>query len=363
MIWRKIFGEEWHTLNDAFYSKPDKGFIKGSYWSWLLQGKENQPKIWIFCYHIAAQHYLNGVKSIATHTKGKSFGTMLACWYFDKGKMKDLFAEQSMTTVEKNKMISKTKKGYELELSGSFPRFNLFLRKDNKTILKCKSKKVDFSKSKPVQYKESWNTKSFLDEKNNAYWLMSESIRVPQIVKYTNLFNYCDVNFMGKKFSAMSYSEKNHTMGPPVPWKYAIFDLKDGSRFRFFWSFKSPLRTPSDLDLTLDCAKTKKKYFFHNFKDLEFHYLDKNKKKGDKFTPSTKYIVLKNKDKNGVKMELLAEVMSYHSYKYTYGIIGMDYIQILHKLKKLEIIDNGKKIKMNPKDSFGYGEFVDFIRG
>ena len=361
MISRMILGKEWKSLNDAFYDKPKKGLLRGSYWCWLLQGRGNSPKIWLMVTHIAAKHTINGVESHATETDGKSFGTMTTCWYYDRGKMHDLFIEKSTTTIRGKKMTSRTDSGYVLELSNDIPNYRLVLKKGDKTIMTCKSRKADFSKCDPVRYEDSLNTKSFLDKRNKAYWLLSESIRIPQIVKYTNMFTFADVRFKGRKFTALSYTEKNHNIGPAMPWKYAIFDLKDGSRFRFFWSFKSFLKSPSDLDMTFDCVKTGKKYFFNDTSKLNYHYLDGKGRRSDVFGKSTKSLVIRSVDENGAKIDIVADVIGSHTYEYRIGI-GMVYVQILRRLKKIEITDGGRKIRIDPKGSYGYGEYVNFIR-
>jgi hypothetical protein len=360
MLWRWLLRKEWKSLDDAFYSKPPINPLRGSYWCWLIQDFNKSPKIWIFITFMGTKNIINGVKSNNFYNNYNSLSTLMGSWFVRNNKITDFFLENSLTEIKHNNMITKSESGYELELSGFHPNYKLSLIKGKKKILECTSKSLDFNNKPDHIYEKSYNTKSFLTNDKKSYWLKSETIRFPMVVKFTNLFTNVDCKFFENKFHGIAYTEKNHSLGLPMPWKYTIFDFEDGSRFRFFWSHKSIIKTPSDLDMTFDCIPTNKKYFFNNENDVEYFYLNKNvRNPHENFCNSSKFIVIKAKNKDGVRIELVAEILNRHLYRYTKWLFHENYNQFILELKKIKIFEKRKEIKININNSVGYGEYVN----
>ena len=361
MISRKILGKEWKTLDDAFYSKPPISPLRGSYWCWLMQGKGDRPKIWFHVSFFGVKNKINGVDVDDRYLEDGSLKTLITSWYIKNNKVVDYFLEDSRTVVGKNSMICKSKSGYVLKLDGHLPNYNLTLEKNGKKIFFCASSGKEFD-GKPVIYKKDYNTKSYLTDDKKSYWMVSETIRLPVIAKSTNVFTDAKCNFMGEKFSGMIYAEKYHGFGPAVPWKYAIFDLKDGSRIRFFWVFKNIRESKHDLSFAFDCVPTGKKYFLENFGNVKFSFLDeKMKNSSEKLLPSSKYILVRGKNQEGDSMEMLAEIVNRHAYRYQKWFLCSNYNQFILRLKKVNFFEKGKRVVVNPKGAYGYGEYTDIV--
>jgi len=362
MLWRSVLGKQWKSLDDAFYSKPPINLLRGSYWCWLIQGFKNEPKVWIVISFIGVKHNINGVQSNNSYSGKNQLNTIMGSWYVKNNKVTDLFLEKSITKINSDTMTTRTESGFELKLCGSHPNYKLSLRNGKKKIFECLSKSLPFTNKPSHVYEKSYNTKSFSTNDNKSYWLLSESVRFPQIVKYTNLFTNVDFEFFGRKFHGISYTEKNHNFGPAMPWKYTIFDFKDGSRFRFFWSYKSIIRTPSDLDMTFDYTLKNKKYFFDDEKQLDYFYLEKDMKNPHEiFCGNSKFLVIKATNRDNVRIELTAEILNRHVYNYNVWFLYQDYHQLILKLRNFKIFEKNKQIKINSKNAVGYGEYVNLI--
>ncbi len=359
MIFRKLFKEEWKSPDDAFYCKPPIHPLRGSYWCWLIQGDKSKPKIWIHISFFGVKNTINGVTSHDGYSDDGKLRTLATCWYVKNNKLIDYFLENSVTTVNKKSFTCKTESGFIIKLENSLPNYTLSLEKDGKKILKCISKGSDLN-VKPKIYEKDYNTKSFLSKDKKSYWMVSETIRLPIIAKSTNLFTDAKCNFFGEKFNGLAYAEKYHGIGPPVPWKYMISDLKDGSRLRFFWVYQNFMTSKHDLSFTFDCVAAKKKYFFENLDNVEFIFLDKNKRNPKQLlSPKSKYIKIKGSNDEDQKIEILAEIVNGHVYRYDKWILHSNYNQFILKLKEVKVFDGKKKIKINTKDAHSYGEFVD----
>lgn len=359
-----MFGEEWKTFEDAFYTKPKKGTFRGSYWCWFLQGDDSSPKVWIMINHIAARHTLSGVESKIIDIGKKDFSVMISCWYYSLGKMHDMFIENGIMHLDENSFFAETEGGYILKSRNDSKNYFLTVDKNGKNILDCKGDLVNMKDAKIVKYKNSYNTTSFSDMKNKACLTISEDVRFPQLIKISNLFSHADVKFTNKRFSALSYAEKNQVIGTVTPWKYAIFDLKDGSRFRFYWNFRSIIKTPADIGISFEYGKTGEKYFFDNPRKICCYYMNKNKKITNNLENDTKFVVVKAYNDSGEIIETLSEITAKHVYYYKllkFGLnIGMPYNQLILKLKKIKFRKNGKKINLDENGAFGYGEYVNF---
>jgi hypothetical protein len=362
MLWRWLLGKEWKSLDDGFYSKPPISMLRGSYWCWLVQGFGNSPKIWIFVSFMGVKNKVNGVETNDGYCDDGNLNTLMGSWFVKDNKVTEFFLEKSLTTINENYFTSKSISGFKVKLQSHHPNYTISLEKNGEKILKCINKSLEFD-VEPTVYKKDYNTKSYLTKDKKSYWLLSETVRLPVIAKSTNLFTNADCEFFEKKFKSIIYTEKYHGFGPPVPWKYAIFDFKDGSRFRFFYAYKNVIKSPLDLNFTFDCASTNKKYFFEDLGNIEYYYLDKDMKNPhENFCSISRFIFVKGKNDTGERIELLAEIVNKHLYKYNKWFLYENYHQLILKLKKIKFVEKGTEIKIDPNDAVGYGEYVDITR-
>jgi hypothetical protein len=362
MIWRWFLGKEWKTLDDAFYYKPPISPFRGSYWCWLVQGFENNPKIWLFVSFMGVKNKVNGVETYDGYCDDGTLKTLMGSWFIKNNKLTDFFLEHGLTTINKNSLVTRSKTGFEIKLHGHHPNHTLSLEKNGKKIFECINKSLEFD-VEPIIYRQDYNTKSYLTKDKKSYWLLSETVRLPVIAKSTNLFTNADCEFFGEKFNGITYTEKYHGFGPPVPWKYTIFDFKDGSRFRFFFAYGNVIKSIHDLSFTFDCASTNKKYFFEKLNNIKHYYLDQNMKNPhENFCSISRFVFVKANNENKVRIELLAEIMNNHVYKYNKWFLYENYNQHILKLKKMKLFEGKREIRIDTNNAIGYGEYVNITR-
>jgi len=359
MIWNWILGKEWQSLDDAFYSKLPINPLRGSYWSWLIQGFKENPKIWLLVSFLGVKNTVNGVTTHDGYRNDGNLNTLMGSWFVKNNKVTDFFLERSLTIVNKNSLMSKSRSGFELKLHGKHPNYVLTLENKGDRILECKSNSLEFD-VEPVRHKKKYGTKSYWTSDKKSYWFLSDNIRLPVLTRATNLFTNVDCKFLGDKFRGITYAERANCFGPPIPWKYGIFDFEDGSRFRFFFAYKNIFKTHYDLTFTFDCASTNKKYYFEDMHKTRYFYLDQNMKNSHlKFCPKSEFIVIKSENENREKIELVAKIKYEYVYKYRKWLLYENYHQLILELEKINLFEGGKEVDIDTKNTIGYGEYVN----
>jgi len=357
MIFDLVFGKKWRTLNEAFYGESKSSTLRGAYWFWFAQGYNGKPNICIMLQRIGLKHTINGVKTAAGSIEKNDSNCTLTCWYYKDGEVSDMFIDNGNVTLSKKRISVKTDEGYDLEVTGDFPKYGLILSREGKNIFTCHGKHCDLSNKNEIIYDRE-KARTFLDNKNRAYELSIETFNKLQLqfLRLNNVFAEARMNFMGETFDGFAYSERNDTLSflPPFPWKYAIFSLNDGSFFRLF------RRTRFDFNITFDCVKNGKRYSFWDASKMSFYYLDGKNRRSKKMHQNSKKIII-NLTEGDKKLEAVADIVNKHIYKYS-SVIGLPYIyiQIIHNLNSLKITDGKNVFDIDTKRSNGYGEYVAF---
>ncbi|MFQ6118652.1 MAG: hypothetical protein ACE5KE_02055, partial [Methanosarcinales archaeon] len=102
---RSLIEERWKNPNEAFYSIWPHSKARGFFWFYLMQGFGNKPKICVIITRIGLKHKINGLDiegKCIEHFENK-FETGMDCWYFENGKIKDLFHNKGVTQQLKDK--------------------------------------------------------------------------------------------------------------------------------------------------------------------------------------------------------------------------------------------------------------------
>jgi hypothetical protein len=354
-FWRYLLDDEWKDTSPFFLNKPER-YLGGVYWFWLFAPFGlSAPKLMIQFTRMGPPHEVNGVKTDDKIFGKNGFKGMTSCWYYENGKINDLFIEQCVVKLGKGEIHATTKSGYEISLVGSVPSYNFRITKGKRIIADIRNNGSNLDSSTKFVYDNAFNKKSYFSKDRVAYFLFDETIRFPQVLKLLNVFSSFGGKILGKKVRGISYSERNATLGAFAPWRYLIYDFKNGSKLRFFCIPKPITNNKANFDFTFDYSKNKKKYVFTSGKSV---YLTADKKERKILDKYVKYILVTGT--NGEHdVEILSEIVANHCYSYSSLGFAANYYQIIPKIKYLKI--NGDSINLDEKklgENTGYAEHV-----
>jgi|GEM_PF-2980943 len=352
-IYRYLFGKEWIST-DVFYKNEPAHKLGGSYWFWLFSStKDDGPKVMLKITRMGINYKMDNLPVKNKLLKNNSFIGLVSCLCFTDGKAKKLFSEQCEVNFSEKELIAKTDSGLTVIVNGEIPNYSMSVKKSGKEILTASSSGSAPNKAKKIVHSNAFNKYSCFSEDKSTYYMFEETVRCPHLVKLLNVFSKFKASFSGEKFDGIAYAERNSALGAFAPWRYCIYDFEDGAHFRFFWIPKAPTKNPANFECFFD--HNNKRYQFTSGKS---EYFDVDWNKLGKFSDSVKYIKV-NCTNGKESVEVISEIDSQYTFKYSSIGFDSNYSQIILKLKKLEIIGENLKItNSNLGKSVGYGEHV-----